>query len=271
VTAGLAIVTGASSGIGTDLARGLAARGHSVLLVARRRDRIELLAKEIADAHGVDAEVWECDLADRDQRARLRAELQAREISVLCNNAGFPTCGPIQDSDPEREAAEVEVNAVALHELTLAVLPGMLARRSGGILITGSNGGEQPVPTAATYSATKAFANTFAEALHVELRGTGVSCTLLEPGPVRTEFNAVGGISGIEKHKWFAWMTPQRVAEDAIEGLLRGKRCVIPGPVAKAQAFAGRLLPRALLFLMLRGIILPRLRATARSSHQQPG
>jgi uncharacterized protein len=260
----LAVVTGASSGIGAALARVLAARGYVPMVVARRVDRLKELAAEIRDAHGREALVRECDLADRDDRARLAEELAEREVAVLCNNAGFPTCGPLAGADPRREAEEVEVNTVAMHQLTLAVLPGMLARRAGAILITGSTAGEQPVPTAATYAATKAFANVFAESLHVELRGTGVTCTLLAPGPVRTEFTEVGGITGAENARWFAWMTPQKVAEEAVRGMALGRRVVVPGPMAKVQAIAGRHTPRPVLFPVLRGVVLPRLRAADR-------
>jgi short-subunit dehydrogenase len=262
---GIAIVTGASSGIGRELARGLAARGHALLLVARRADRLTQLAVELNDAHGVAVEVWPCDLADREQRAELVASVRSRHVAVLCNNAGFATCGPLAGADAERELAEVEVNTAAMHELTLAALPAMLARRRGSILVTGSTAGMQPVPTAATYAATKAFANTFAEALHVELRGSGVSCTLLAPGPVRTEFARVGGVAHIEATRWFAWTSPERVAHDALAGMARGARVVVPGPVAKVQALTGRHLPRGLLFAVLRMLVLPRLRGGRRA------
>jgi uncharacterized protein len=257
-------VTGASAGIGEALARGLAARGHSLLVVARRAERLERLAAELRDAHGVAVETRRCDLSDRVEHARLRGELASRDVSVLCANAGFATCGELRDGDPLREREEVEVNAVAMHELTLAVLPGMLARHAGAILITGSNAGEQPVPTAATYAATKAFANSFAQTLHEELRGTGVTCTLLEPGPVRTEFYAVGGVEHMQRNRVIAWMTPARVAEVGLEAMERGRRVAIPGAMAKAQALAGRHTPRALLFPILRTIVLPLLRSTGR-------
>ncbi|KUJ69337.1 ketoacyl reductase [Streptomyces albus subsp. albus] len=257
---GLAVVTGASSGIGAELARGLAARGHDLWLVARGAEAMEALASEVCDAHRVKVRVFPCDLADPVQRQALAAELAETEVSVFCANAGFPTCGPLADNDPLREAAEVQVNVVALHQLTLAVLPGMLARRHGRILVTGSTAGRQPVPTAATYSASKAFANTFAESLHGELRGTGVSCTLLAPGPVRTGFYEAGGIPRLTDQKILAWLTPARVAAAGLAGLARGRRVVVPGPVAKVQNVAGRHTPRALLFPVLRTTILPRLR-----------
>jgi short-subunit dehydrogenase len=255
-----AVVTGASSGIGEHLARGLAARGHDLWLIARNTPALELLAKELRDEHRVTVRVRTCDLADPAAREELAGELAAEPVSVLCANAGFPTCGPFGANDPVRETAEVQVNVVALHALVQALLPGMLARRHGRVLITGSTAGYQPVPTAATYAATKAFANTFAESLHDELRGTGVSCTLLAPGPVRTNFYAVGGVPGLQDHRFLAWLTPRRVAEAGLRGLAEGRRLVVPGPVAKAQYLAGRHTPRALLIPVLRGAFLPRFR-----------
>jgi short-subunit dehydrogenase len=140
----------------------------------------------------------------------------------------------------------------------------MVDRGSGALLFTGSTAGMQPVPTAAAYAASKAFVNSFAEALHVELRGTGVVSTVLAPGPVRTEFYRVGGIADTERHRWFAWQRPQRVARHGLDGMARGRRVVVPGAVAKAQAFSGRYAPRTLLFAVLRAIVLPRLRAPRR-------
>jgi short-subunit dehydrogenase len=259
------VVTGASSGIGHALARGLAARDYPLLLVARRRERLETLATQIRAQHGVDVEVWPCDLADGQQLAWLGEELRSRHVSVLCNNAGFATCGAVSEADPAREGEAVAVNVNAAHELALAVLPGMLARDEGAILVTGSTAGEQPVPSAATYAATKAFVNAFAQALSVELRKTNVTCTLLAPGPVRTEFFDVGGVGRMEAlTRWFSWQSPERVAEDALRAMERGRRVVIPGPVAKLQALAGRHMPRALLFPLLRAVLLPIVRFSAR-------
>ena len=268
---GRAVVTGASSGIGRALARGLAARGDPLLLVARRWERLEELASELRLEHGVDVEVWPCDLADGAQLARLGEELRSRHVSVLCNNAGFTTCGPVSEADPVRQAQAVAVNVTAVHDLTLAVLPGMLERDEGAILVTGSAAGEQPVPSAATYAATKAFVNSFAQALSVELHGTNVTCTLLAPGPVRTEFFDVGGVGRMEAiTRFFSWQSPERVAEDALRALEHGRRIVIPGPVAKLQAFGGRHIPRAVLFPALRLIFLPIVRFSARPKVRTP-
>lgn len=247
-----AVVTGASSGIGTALARQLAARGHALVLVARRRDRLKELADELSTAYGVQVEVRPCDLADRTARSELAAELANRQISILCNNAGFATFGDLRDADPAREREQLEVNAVAVQELTLAVLPGMHDRGRGAILIVGSTAGHQPFPGNATYAASKAFANTFAESLHTELAGTGVTCTLLAPGPVRTEFSAVAGIERIEGFGGrLTWVTADQVAKQAIDALDHGRRTVVPGLFAKLETLGGRYTPRTVLLPML--------------------
>lgn len=267
---GIAVVTGASSGIGAELAKGLAERGHPLMLVARRRERLEELAKRTRAEFGVEVEVRPCDLSDAEQLAELAGELRSRRVAVLCDNAGFTTCGLVRAADLVREMQAVAVNVTAVHTLALAVLPGMLERDAGAILVTGSAAGVQPVPSAATYAATKAFVNTFTEALSVELKGTNVTCTLLAPGPVRTEFFAVGGVAGMEKVTgFFAWQSPDRVARDALVAMERGRRVVIPGPVAKLQALSGRLMPRFMLFGLLRAVFLPIVRYSARPKAQK--
>ena len=245
----LAVVTGASSGIGEALARGLARRGFTPVLVARRADRLERLAAEL----GGGAEVRPCDLGDAAARAALAAELREREIAVLVNNAGFGTHGATAELDPDREAEMVAVNAVAVHELTLAVLPQMVARGEGGILVVGSTAGWQPLPRSATYAASKAFANHFAESLHAELAPEGIRVTLLAPGPVRTEFVEEAGLG-----RWdglagsVVWTTAEENAEAALDGLQRGRRVVAVGAWAKGQTLFGRHTPRAALLPILR-------------------
>lgn len=250
-----AVVTGASSGIGAALAEGLARRGYSLILVARREDRLRALADRLSAAHGVTVEVRGCDLGDRDQRRQLADELASRDIAILCNNAGFASYGDLAQLDPEREADQVELNSVAVHHLTLAVLPGMVQRNAGAILITGSTAGNQPGPGNATYAATNAFANTFAESLRTELSGTGVGCTLLAPGPVRTEFGDVAELSNLDKLLPDAlWVTAEDAAEAALAGLAKGKRRVVPGAFAKAQTVSGQYTPRAVIGPVLRAV-----------------
>jgi len=250
-----AVITGASSGIGEALARELAALGHHLILIARRADKLESLARELAAAYGVTIEVLPCDLADRVARRQLTERLAVLEIAILCNNAGFATFGRLADLAPDREREEVELNAVAVHDLTLAVLPGMLARKSGAILIVGSTSGHQPTPANATYAATKAFANSFAESLHSELLGSGVSCTLLAPGPTRTGFTEVAGVTKIDSIGGsLVWVSAERVAKEAVDGMQDNRRIVIPGWLAQVQTLGGRYTPRAVLLPVLKHV-----------------
>ena len=242
-----AVVTGASSGIGEALATELAARGHSLIVVARRTDLMEELAAKLTSEYGVQVEVRGVDLSDRDARAPLVQELSERHISILCNNAGIATFGAIADLDPAYERAQVELNAVAVHDLTLAVLPGMLARGVGGILITGSAAGNSPVPNNATYAATKAFANTFSESLRGELRGTGVNVTLLAPGPVRTEDPAPEDMSIVDKLvPDFFWISSEYTAKLSLDALAANKMRVVPGILGKTMSVANGYTPRAI-------------------------
>ena len=250
-----AVITGASSGIGEALARQLAARGYALILVARRVDKLEALAAELRQQYQVAVDLSPCDLANRDARRLLGEQLAQQEIAILCNNAGFATFGRLQDLDTEREREQLELNAVAVHDLTLSVLPQMIQRRSGAILIVGSTSGHQPTPANATYAASKAFANSFAEALHSELHGTGVTCTLLAPGPTRTGFTEVAGISKIEGAGGNAvWVSAERVATEAINGMDRNRRIVIPGLLAQVQTVGGRYTPRAILLPLLKQV-----------------
>ena len=242
------LVTGASSGIGTELARQLAERGHGLILVARRRDRLDELAERLRLEHGVRVEVEPCDLADEAERGALVERLSGgdRYIAAVCNNAGFGTYGRFQDLSLARELEEVRLNVLALHHLTGAFLSGMVERGAGAILNVASIAGAQPIPGQATYGATKAFVVSFSEALHAELAGTGVSCTALCPGPVRTEFPVVAGMDHIQAPD-FVWATPEEVARAGIEGMIRGRRTVTPGVTNRIVSTAGRFAPRSLL------------------------
>jgi len=242
-----AVVTGASSGIGTALAAELAGRGYSLILVARRGDLLDELAQRLTLAHGITAEVRAVDLADREQRAPLVDELAGRDIAILCNNAGVATFGPVAELDPAYERAQLELNAVAVHDLTLAVLPGMLARRAGGILISGSAAGNMPIPNNATYAASKAFANTFSESLRGELKDTGVHVTLLAPGPVRTEAPDPAEASIVDRMvPDFMWVSSEYTAKVSIDALARNKMRIVPGVISKGMSVAGQYSPRAL-------------------------
>ncbi|WP_216900034.1 mycolate reductase [Nocardia alni] len=239
-----AVVTGASSGIGTALAEELARRGYSLILVARREELLNELSKRLTERYGITAEVRAIDLSDREQRAPLSQELASRDIAILCNNAGVSTFGPVAKLDLNFERSIMELNAVAVHDLSLAVLPGMLERRGGGILITGSAAGNMPIPNNATYAATKAFTNSFSESLRGELAGSGVNVTLLAPGPVRTTNPDQEEIGG--KIPDFIWVTAAYTAKLSIDALARNKMRVVPGLISKGMSVAGQYSPRAI-------------------------
>ncbi|MGW6729998.1 mycolate reductase [Nocardia sp. NPDC055029] len=242
-----AVVTGASSGIGTALAAELAGRGYSLILVARRGEILTELAQRLTLAHGITAEVRAVDLADRTQRASLVDELAVRDIAILCNNAGIATFGPVAELDFAYERAQMELNATAVHDLTLAVLPGMIERKAGGILISGSAAGNMPIPNNATYAASKAFANTFSESLRGELKGSGVNVTLLAPGPVRTETPAPEDESIVDKMvPDFLWVSSEYTAKVSIDALARNKMRIVPGLISKGMSVAGNYGPRAM-------------------------
>jgi short-subunit dehydrogenase len=244
-------VTGASAGIGVELARELAIRGHNLTLVARRQDRLEELAAELKRDYGVTVEVEPCDLADAGARSRLLELIQAptrRTISALCNNAGLGSFGLFWELDAAEEMRQVEVNVDALHHMCAALLPGMVERGSGAILNVGSLAGNQPQPSNTTYAATKAFVNSFSEGLHAELSGSGVSCTVLCPGPVKTEFADAAGMGALaEAGPGFMWASAEQVAKAGIDGMDKGKRVVVPRIHERAVGMAGRFAPRAVI------------------------
>ncbi|MBS4727248.1 SDR family oxidoreductase [Mycobacterium sp. SM1] len=242
-----AVITGASQNIGAALATELAARGHNLIVTARREDALNALAAGLTEKHGVTVEVRVADLSDAAERAKLVDELSTRAISILCANAGTATFGPLAALDPAAEKAQVQLNAVAVHDLVLAVLPGMIRHGAGGILISGSAAGNSPIPYNATYAATKAFVNTFSESLRGELRGSGVHVTLLAPGPVRTEPPDPHEASLVDKLvPDFLWISTEHTARVALDALARNKMRVVPGLTSKAMSVAGQYAPRAL-------------------------
>jgi short-subunit dehydrogenase len=249
------LVTGASSGIGAEIARELARRGHGVTLVARREQRLRELAGELAAEHGVRAEAIACDLADAEARQRLVAAVAelGLEVEVLINNAGFTTIGRFQDLDPERELLEVRTNVEAVVALCADYVPRMVERGRGAVLNVASTAAFQPIPRQVTYSASKAFVLHFTEAMHSDLQGTGVTATALCPGPIRTEFlEAAGRGEAAELGPSFVWVSPAKVARAAVAGLERGRRVVVPGVLNLIGAIAGRHTPRALTLPLMR-------------------
>ena len=240
------VVTGASAGIGAELARRLGDRGHPVVLVARRGERLEELAASIRSDSGVEVEVQERDLADLEQLRSFADALRERPLAALCNNAGVGSFGRFWELPYEDERRIVLLNVNALHELCGAVLPGMMSRGYGAVLNVGSIAGFQPQPANATYAATKAFVNSFSEALHAELSGTGVSCTVVCPGPVSTEFADRAGVGEFDSRGGsILWDSPEHVAETAVDGMAEGKRLVFPRIGNQVTATAGRLTPHA--------------------------
>src|SRR3954451_24304831 len=236
-----ALITGASSGIGGALAGELARRGHALILVARRADRLREMAARIADEHNVRVEWIAADLPDAPRRDGLPAEVaeRGRVVDLLVNDAGMGTSGYFHELPIATEIQLVRLNVEAMVALCGAFLPGMVERGSGRVLNVASVSGFMPVPQQATYSASKAFALTFTEALTIDLHGTGVTATALCPGPVKTDF---GGI--IEGLPDALYVEPERVAREAIDGLEQGRLEVVPGVLNKVNAVSGRYAPR---------------------------
>lgn len=251
------LVTGASSGIGAEIARRLAARGHGVTLVARRESRLIELAEQLIDAYGIRAETVAADVSEQRGRDRLADELDERGlmVEVLVNNAGFGSGGAFVTLDGERETSMVRTNVEAIVGLASTYLPQMVERERGAILNVASLIAFQPVPFQATYGATKAFVLSFTEAIHEELRGSGVTVTAVCPGPVRTEFGESGGFGGAdERIPGFMWLSAEKVADAAVGGLEKGERVVVPGPINQVAALYGQHLPRSLLLPLVKRV-----------------
>jgi uncharacterized protein len=249
-----ALVTGASAGIGAAIATELASRGHNIVLVARRKRRLDQLAATLSADYGVRAETIACDLSKPAPRGRLPGRIAdfGLDVEILVNNAGFATNGPFHEADPERELEQVRVLVEAVVALTSAFVPAMTERGRGAILNVASTAGMQPLPYSAGYSAAKAYVLTFSEALHHELKGRGVTVTALAPGPVKTDFWEIsgwevgGGFSFEKAVPRPAWITAKQAARAGIQGLASGRRVVVPGWGVRAAATAGRYVPNAL-------------------------
>lgn len=247
-----ALVTGASSGIGAAIARVLAGTGADVVLVARSRDRLAGLSADLERVHGIDAEVLVADLITEEGVGRVAARLAADPaVDVLVNNAGFGTYGDFVTTDPVREEDQVRLNVTALTVLSHHAARIFQDRGEGGILQISSMAGFQPIPEHATYAASKAYVTNFGQALHEELRGSGVHVTVCCPGYTRTEFHASNDID-IDAIPSQAWLSADRVATDAIEALRHNKAVVVPGATNRAVATLSRALPDAITRRMAR-------------------
>lgn len=238
-----ALVTGGTSGIGAAFADALARRGNALVLVARDAGRLEQTASRLRAEHGVPVEVMVADLADRDDvdRVATRLEDSGRPVDVLVNNAGFSVKTPLTERDLSAHDRAFEVMCRAVLVLSGAAARAMRDRGSGWIINVSSTAG---LTTMGSYSAIKAYATAFTEALAVELAGTGVHVTALLPGWVRTEFHQRAGISGSSIPS-FLWLAPERVVEEALDDVARGKVISLPTKRYRVLAFALHHLPRS--------------------------
>jgi len=239
----VALITGASAGLGVEFARQLSKRGHRLVLAARRKERLEELAKELGTARAV-----AIDLSRNDAAAALMADIQAHGefVDLLVNNAGFGLIGQFAQLDGERERQMIDLNVGTLTDLCRAVAPEMIERRSGAIINVASTAAFQPGPKMAVYFATKAFVLSLTEALHEELKPHGIKVSCLCPGPTRTEFGDVAGFGGNGLFDKVA-MNAAEVVQAGLRGLDRNRAVVVPGWVNKIGAASTRFAPRPMI------------------------
>ena len=252
-----ALITGASAGIGREFARQLATRARTLLLVARREQRLNELRNELQDQNAeLNVHARAIDLRDRSQIDELVRWLEQNKIEIdfLINNAGMGDYGSIATSDPERDDRIIQVNITALTFLTRQLLPQMIERKRGAILNVSSSAGFLPIPGMAVYAASKAFVNSFTEALRAELGGSGVCVTALCPGPVHTEFGDVAKRPGREPEigPEFVYVSVEQTARDALVAVESDKPLVIPGFFMKLTMFLVRITPMSIFRLAWR-------------------
>lgn len=252
-TTNVTLITGASSGIGLELAKLAAADGHDLVLVARRKDKLAEVKKELEAKHGVTIHVLAVDLSDPTTAERIVRELikQKLDVDILINNAGFGVVGDFSETDWAKEQSMLQVNMLALTELTKLLLPAMLERKQGRILNVSSTAAFVPGPGMALYYATKAYVQSFSEALAEELAGKGVTITALCPGPTQTEFAQTAGITSTTLFR-SGIPTAASVASDGYRAMLRGQRIVISGFGNQLNRFFARLLPSWLITRIVR-------------------
>jgi short-subunit dehydrogenase len=249
-----ALITGASAGIGREFARQLADRARSLVLIARREQRLSELRDELRNRNAqLNVHVRVVDLCDKSQIGSLIAWLDQNKIDIdfLINNAGLGDYGSFATSDPGRNDRILQVNVVALTSLTRCLLPQMIARKHGAILNVSSSAGFLPIPAMTVYAASKAYVNSFSEALRAELRGTGVTVTALCPGPVHTEFGDVAKRPGgqPERGPEFVYVLAEKTARDALAAVEADRPLVIPGLAMKLGMFLVRITPMSILRL----------------------
>lgn len=245
------VVTGASSGIGADIARELASRGYGLTVVARREDRLRTLAESLHSAYGVSVEVMPGDLANSEARLKLWDAIEKRGLGVdlLVNNAGFSTVGKVVQADRDRELGMIQTNIEAVVDLCTLVIPGMVQRGRGAVLNVASTAAFQPIPGQAGYAASKSFVLSYSWALGAELAGTGVTVTALCPGFTDTEFVAATGADPAIAEKVPKRLTASSasVARAAVDGIQANRPIVVPGLVNRLGALGGHLTPRRVL------------------------
>src|SRR6478672_6846631 len=236
----IALITGASAGLGVEFARQLSERGHRLVLVARRKDRLEELAKELGNARAV-----ALDLSRGNAAAKLLADVEAagEQVDILVNNAGFGLIGRFADADAKRLRQMIDLNVGTLTDLCRAVAADMIKRKSGGIINVASTAAFQPGPNMAVYFATKAYVLSLTEALHEELKPHGVHVSALCPGPTRTEFGDVAGFGGNGMFDRVA-MDAGAVVAAGLRGPEKKRAVVVPGWINKIGAASTRFAPR---------------------------
>lgn len=252
----VALITGASGGLGEQFARLVAADGYDLVIVARKKEVLEVLAEELRTAHGINAFVLACDLGSPDAVGEVEAFLKKEGITVsmLINNAGIGIHGDVVENAPEELRGMLTLNVVTLTALTRAVLPAMIAAKHGRILNVASTAAFSPGPGMTAYFASKAYVLSFSEGLATELKGKGITVTCLCPGPTATGFAAqakLGGTPLFSSHV----MQPAAVARAGYRACLQGRRCIVPGLRNKILTFGPRLVPRAFSAAIARQVI----------------
>lgn len=251
-----ALITGASSGIGTALAEEFARNGHDLVLVARREGRLEQVGGRLSQQYGVDASIISKDLSLPEAAREVFNELHERSvhIDILVNNAGMIVYGEFSENDLDVELRMIGVNLLATTKLTKLFLPAMIRKGSGRILNLGSNGSFAPSPLNAVYSATKAYVLSFSEAIAEELTSTGVTVTTLCPGATESELQRRAGMDDVRLLQ-SGVMSAEKVAEIGYQSLMDGERVVVPGLMNKLQIFLLRFLPRRMVVKLAQGML----------------
>ena len=256
MTRPIALVTGASSGIGESFARLLAQRGHDLVLVARDEGRLDAVAKEVADLHGAAAHVMRADLTVPEQLGFVEERCRDSDapVELLVNNAGFGSFGAFHTLDLDTEIREIQLNVVALVRLTHAAVSQMVPRGRGGIINVSSLAGYQPGPMNATYGATKAFVTSFTEAVHEELKDTGVAITALCPGFTRTGFQETASVPA-SSVPGFMWQDADEVARAGLDAVARNRAVATPGPLNTTLGLFTQMTPNAITRRMAAAVI----------------